>query len=104
MVMSLLYNFHCLCVKTFTADGAVTFGKGEIYLADRLDSGVYFIDLFEEDEDYYNECLYDIMDLEGEPIGYLASVDFDENFEVLEFVIHDVDKMFNKIMDGTISH
>lgn len=104
MVMSLLYNFHCYCINTFT-DGYTEFTEGNIYLADKIDSGVYYIDMLEddEDEDFVYECIYDIMDLSGDSIGYLSSVDFDRNFEVIEFDIHDIDKQFNKIMDGDIS-
>lgn len=96
--MLLLYS-PCYCIRGFVVEG-VEFIEGVVYLYECINSGVYLIDDV-GGEDFGPNCFYEIMNLGGEQIGYLCELDFEENFSILEFEIREVNRLFNRIMDGS---
>jgi hypothetical protein len=81
-------------------DGEV-FNKHEIYIFERIECGIFFIDDIEANDSYEEEIVYNVCDSDGVFKGYMHKLDFEEYFEVLD--IGEIDKIFNKIMDGDIS-
>ena len=89
----------CYCNNTFCLEGEY-FLEGEIYLFEKINSGVWSIDDMGVTEDYEDEYFYEIMYLDECSKGYIGSLEFEDNFELLEYEIRAIDRLFNKIMNG----
>lgn len=80
-------KFYCICDMDCTISG-VDFYKDTLYCID---------------ENYILGSFYEVWSMNNDLIGYINPYELDCYFTTVLFIINDVDRMFNKIMDNGIS-